>query len=159
MEFISRLETPCIYPPPPPPPPCNKSILPLLKDVVHTFDMQHHLISLFINYTNTLNPQQITAVDCSDQPIYALSKINQWMCPDFSFPRYFPLFGGLQEKALLIANGNLLGGLDNILGDAAIGTIGLETAVLDVDHYPQSKILSPIIRSSHLCLPQRSLYT
>ena len=119
------------------PPPCNKSILPILKDVVHTFHMQHHLISLFINYTNTLNPQQITAVDCSDQPIYALSKINQWMCPDISFPRYFPLFGGLHiENALLIANGNLLGGsgLDNILGVAAIDTIGLETAVLDVNH-------------------------
>ena len=101
--------------------------------------MQHDLILLFINYTNTLNPLQITAVDCSDQPIYALSKINQWMCPDFSFPRYF---GGLHiEKALLIANGNILGGswLDNILGGAAIDTIGLETAVLDVNHIHKAR--------------------
>ena len=27
-------------------PPCNRFILPLLKDVVHTFDMHHHLTSL-----------------------------------------------------------------------------------------------------------------
>ena len=59
------------------PPPCNKAILPLLRDVVHKFDMQHHLI------TNKLNPLQVTAVDCSDQPIYALSKMDQWLYPEF----------------------------------------------------------------------------
>ena len=119
------------------PPPCNKSILPLLKDVVHTLDMQHHLISIFIDYTKTLNPKQITAVDCSDQPIYALSKINHWLFPNFAIPRYFPLFGGLHiEKALLIAHGNLIGGsgLEDVLGDMRIETIGLQTAALDVNH-------------------------
>ena len=55
------------------PTPLNSSIFPLLKDVVHTLDMQHHLIKLCIEYTNTLSPQQVTAVDCLDQPIYALS--------------------------------------------------------------------------------------
>ena len=59
----------------PTPTPSNSSIFSLLKDVVHTLDIQHHLIKLCIKYTNTLNPQQVTAVDCSDQPIYALSKI------------------------------------------------------------------------------------
>ena len=63
----------------PTPPSCNSCIFPLLKDVVHTINMQHHLISLFIEYTHYLNPQQVTAVDCSDQPIFALSKINQWL--------------------------------------------------------------------------------
>ena len=53
----------------------NSSIFPLLNNVVHTLDMQHHLIKLYIEYTNTLNPQQVTALGCSDQPIYALSKI------------------------------------------------------------------------------------
>ena len=57
----------------PTPTPLNSSIFPLLKDVVHTLDIQHHLIKLCIEYTNTLSPQQVTAVDCLDQPIYALS--------------------------------------------------------------------------------------
>ena len=47
----------------------NSSIFSLLKDVVHTPDMQHYLIKLCIEYTNTLYCQQMTAVDCSDQPI------------------------------------------------------------------------------------------
>ena len=117
------------------PSPCNSAIFPLLKDVVHTMDMQPHLISLAIDYTEHLNPQQVTAVDCSDQPIYALSKINQWLFPKFAFPRYLPLFGALHiEKALLIANGNLTSGtgLNKLLGDQAIETIGLETASMSI---------------------------
>ena len=69
--------------------------------------MQHYLIRLCIEYTNNLNPQQVTAVDCSDQTIYALSKIIQLKYPEFAFPKYFALFGGLHiEKELLIANGH-----------------------------------------------------
>ena len=105
--------------------------------------MQHHLISLFIEYTHYLNPQQVTAVDCSDQPIFALRKINQWLYPNtFSFPRYFPLFGGLHiEKAALIANGHLVGGtgLNEILGDQSIDTVGLQTAFVDVNHIHKAR--------------------
>ena len=61
----------------PTPTPSNGSTFPLLKDAVHTSDMQHHLIKLCIAYTNTLNPQQVRVVDCSDQPIYTLSQIIQ----------------------------------------------------------------------------------
>ena len=59
------------------PTPCNCSILPLLKDVMHTPEMHCHLMKLCIDYTRTQNPQQVTAGDCPDQPIYALSKIIQ----------------------------------------------------------------------------------
>ena len=48
---------------------------PLLKDAEHASDIQHHLINIYIEYTNTLNPQQVAAVDCSSQSIYVLSKI------------------------------------------------------------------------------------
>ena len=48
--------------------------------------MKHHLIKICIEYTNTLSPQQVAAVDCSDQPIYALSKIIQWNYREFDFP-------------------------------------------------------------------------
>ena len=40
--------------------------------------MQHDLVKLCIEYRNTLNHQQVTTVNCLDQPIYALSKIIQW---------------------------------------------------------------------------------
>ena len=68
----------------PTPTPSNSSIFPFLKDVVHTPDLQHHLIKLCIEYTNILNPQQVTAADCSDQPICVLSKIIQWKYPKFA---------------------------------------------------------------------------
>ena len=78
------------------PPPSNSSFFPLVKDFVHTPHMEHHLIKLCVEYTNTLNPQQVTAVDCLDQTIYVLNKIIQWKYPEFAFPRYFALFGALQ---------------------------------------------------------------
>ena len=114
----------------------NSSIFQLLKEVVHTLYMQHHLRKLCIEYTNTLNPQQVTAVDCSDQLIYALSKIIQWKYLEFAFPKYFALFGALHiEKELLIANKHLVAGtgLDKILGDTSIDTAGLQTATVDVN--------------------------
>ena len=126
----------------PTPTPSNSSIFPLLKDVVHTLDMQHHVIKLCIEYTNTLSPQQVTAVDCLDQPIYALSKIIQWKYPEFAFPKYFALFAALHiEKELLIANGHLVAGtgLDEILGDTSIDTAGLETATVDLNHIHKAR--------------------
>ena len=99
--------------------------------------MQHHLISLFVEYTQTLNPQQLTTVYCSDQAIYAVSKIDQWFCPELAVPRYFALFGDVHiEKAMLVTHGNLIidSGLEDFLGDKQIETIGLQTAALDVNH-------------------------
>ena len=43
-----------------------------------------HLIRLCIEYTSTLNPQQVTAVDCSGQPIDALNKKIQWKYSEFA---------------------------------------------------------------------------
>ena len=73
--------------------------------------MKHHLIKLCIEYTNALNRQQKAVVDCSNQPIHALSKIIQWKYPEFAFSKYFALTGALHiEKELLIANGHLVSG-------------------------------------------------
>ena len=127
----------------PTPTPSNSSIFPLLKDVVHILDMQHHLIKPCIEYTNTLNPQQVTAVDCSDQPIYAFSKIIQWEYSEFAYSKYFALFGVLHtEKELMIVNGYLeagLTGLDEILGDTSIDTVGLQTTTVDVNHIHKAR--------------------
>ena len=117
--------------------------------------MQNLLNSLFIDYTETLNSAQITAVDCSDQPIYAFSNINQWLFPKFALPRYFALFGGLHiEKALLTAHGNLIGGsgLGKLLGDMQIETIGLQT---DVNHIHKGRYA--IVIGSNLYLPEEGI--
>ena len=75
-----------------------------LKDVLHTLDIEYYLIIVCIEYTNTLNSQQVTAVDCSDQPIYIPCKIIQWKYLEFAFPKYFALFGALHiETELLMA--------------------------------------------------------
>ena len=83
-----------------------------------------------------LSPQQVTTLDCLDQPIYSLSKIIQWIYPEFSFSKYFALFGELHiENKLLIGNGHLKArtGLEKILGDTSIDTVGLQTATVDAN--------------------------
>ena len=122
--------------------PSNSSIFPWLKDAVYTPDMQHLLIKLCIEYTNTLNPQQMTAVDCSDQPMYALSKIIQWKYPEFASPKYFTLFWAVHMEAeLLIENECLVAvtGLDKILGNTAIDKVGLQTATVDLNHIHKAR--------------------
>ena len=84
---------------------------------------------------NTLNPHQVTAVDCSDYPIHFFSKIIQWKYLTFSFWKYFDLFGAVHiEKELLKANGHLIAGigLGEILGDTSNNTAGLQTSGMDV---------------------------
>ena len=142
----------------PNPTPSNSSIFSVLKDVVHTPYMQHHPIKPGIEYKNTLNSHQVTAVDCSDQPVYALSKIIQWKYPKFEFPKYFALFGVLLiEKELLIANGHLVPGtgLDKILGHTSIITAALQTATVDVNHIHKARYSVQLsVVSIYTCLEQ-----
>ena len=102
--------------------------------------MKHHLIKICIEYTNTLSPQQVAAVDCSDQPIYALSKIIQWNYREFDFSMYSALSLHI-KKELLIANRQLVAGarLEDILGDTSIYTVGLQTANVDVNHIHKAR--------------------
>ena len=97
---------------------------------------------------NTLNPHQVTAVDCSDYPIHFLSKIIQWKYLVFPFRNYLDLFGALHnKKESLKVNGHLVAGigLGEILGDTSINTAGLQTAAMDVNLYPESLVLSSTI--------------
>ena len=84
----------------------------------------------------------MTAVCCSDQPIYVLSKIIQWKYPEFEFSKYSSLFGALHiEKELLIANEHLVAGtgLEEILDDTSIYIAGLQTATVDVNHIHKAR--------------------
>ena len=114
-------------------------------------DMQHHLIKLCTDYTNTLNSQQVAAVDCSNQRIYALTKIMQCKSPEFSFQKYFALFATLhiETESLIVKRHLVVGtGLGKILSDKSIDIAGLKTAIVDVNYthkasyYVQLSVLS-----------------
>ena len=111
-------------------PPGINTILPMLRDKVHTLNTQAHIMKLNIKWTENLNPGQ-TPVDVSDQPVYALTKTLQYRCPD-EFSNYFPLFGQLHiEQALLVVHGLLIkgSGLFEILTQNKFSTIGMGAAV------------------------------
>ena len=116
--------------------PLHPRIIPfsIIKRCRHAPDMQHHLIKTCIKFTNTLNPQQVAAVDCSDQSMYALSKIVQTMGTCILEVLHI-------KKELLIANGHLVAGtrLEGILSDTSIHTVGLQTATVDVNHIHKAK--------------------
>ena len=106
------------------------TILPVLRDKVHTLNTQAHIMKLNIKWTEILNPGQ-TPVDVSDQPVYALTKTLQYLFPD-EFGNYFALFGQLHiEQALLIIHGLLIkgSGLPEILTQNKFSTIGMGAAV------------------------------
>ena len=73
-------------------------------------------------------------MDCSDQPVFALTKELQFRFPEL-FQNYFPLFGGLHIKqSLLDLHGQLSKGSGSmeILNLQKLSTIGL-SAVVDVN--------------------------
>ena len=126
----------------------KSSIFPLLKNFVHTPE-----------YTNTLNLQQLIAVDCSDQLIYAISKMIQSKYSVIAFPKDFALFGALHiKKELLIANGHLVAGtgLNEIVGDTPIDTAGLQTTTADVNHVPKARFFLLTICCVDIHLFERS---
>ena len=79
-------------------PPGINTILPLLQDKVSTFNMQAHLMQLYMKCTAVLNPGH-TPVDVSDQPAYALTKGLQFRHPEM-FSQFFPIFRQLHMSNL-----------------------------------------------------------
>ena len=79
------------------------TILPLIREKVHTLNTQYHCMEIISKTIQLLNPNQ-TPVDTCDQSVYALTKLIQWAFPDiFGNTKYFSIFGGLHiEKSLLI---------------------------------------------------------
>ena len=73
--------------------------MPLLRETVHTLNMQYHCTQINkINKStvNTVNPGQ-TPVDISDQPVYALTREIQWRYP-IEFQNYFSMMGALHRE-------------------------------------------------------------
>ena len=101
-------------------------------------------MKIAIAYTNYLNPGQVV-VGCSDLPLYALKKVIQMACTSLFGKSYFAFMGGLHiEQAALVCIGQLIKGtgMGDIIGAASLDTIGLETAVCDVNNIKKHAIPS-----------------
>ena len=115
------------------------AIMPLLRDPVHTLEMQYHCMEINVNTINALHPGQ-TPVDTCDQPVYALTKEVQWRYP-LKFQRYFSLMGALHiEQSFLIIHGQLIkgSGLENILNSNNFSLIGT-SSIVDVNHIKRAR--------------------
>ena len=78
------------------------SILPLIKEPIHTLKAQYHCVNITKITISNINPGQIPADTC-DQPVYAITKEIQWRYPaELSDAQYFTILGGLHiEQSLL----------------------------------------------------------
>ena len=117
------------------------SLFPLIDYKSSTVELQHHLMKLTVEYTQYLNPGQID-VGCSDQALYALQKTIQWAYPKLFGETYFAFMGGLHvEQAALVCIGQLItgSGMDDIVTNASLDTVGLTTAVCDVNNIKKAR--------------------
>ena len=90
-------------------PPRINTITPLIWDKVATLNTQGHCTLGNIKCNKIINPDQ-TPVDCTDQPIFTLTKKLQFRFPKM-FQNYFPLFVALHIKhSLLVLLGQLFKG-------------------------------------------------
>ena len=104
-----------------------------MRDKVAILNTHGHCMLENIKCTKIINPGQIP-VDCSDQPVFALTKELQFRFPKI-VQNYFSLFEGLHiEQSLLVLNGQLIkgSGLMKILNLQKLSTIQF-SAVVDVN--------------------------
>ena len=115
------------------------SILPLIKEPVHTLKAQYHCMNIIKTTISNINPGQIPADTC-DQPVYAITKEIQLRYPaEFSDDQYFTILGGLHiEKSLLGIHGEIIA----VCGLAEINNlslVGASIAALDVSDIKRSR--------------------
>ena len=119
-------------------PGCN-AIMPLLRDPVHTLQMQVHCMKINQSTVKALNPEQ-TPVDVSDLPVFALTKEALLRFGEL-FPQYFPMMGALHiEQVFLICHGQLIlgSGLPDILKISNLSLLGT-SAIVDVNDIKRAR--------------------
>ena len=112
------------------------SIMPLIRDKVHTLDTQYHCMKIIAETIKVINPDQ-TPIDICDQPVFALTKQIRWKFPSlFNIQKYFSFFGDLHvEKSLLVIHGEFIKGigLAEILGTCNLSVIGAQNTLVNAN--------------------------
>ena len=120
--------------------------LPLIDHKANALELQYHVMKTSMEYTQYLIPGQVT-VCVSDQPLFALKRSIQLARPD-EFRNYFCFMGGLHiEQAALVCLGQLITGtgLDDIISKTSLDTVGLKTAVCDVNNIKKARYTLQVI--------------
>ena len=122
-------------------PPVINIILPLLRDKVHTLNMQAHCMLLNINPFKVLIEGQ-TPVKTCNQPLFALSMGDRYRNPKL-FNDYAVQFGAHIEQSFLGTHADLINGsgLLEIINHLNFTTIGLSglTAIADVSSIKRAR--------------------
>ena len=122
-------------------PPVINIILPLLRDKVHTLNMQAHCMLLNINPFKVLIEGQ-TPVKTCNQPLFALSMGDRYRNPKL-FNDYAVQFGAHIEQSFLGTHADLINGsgLLEIINHLNFTTIGLSglTAIADVSSIKRTR--------------------
>ena len=101
---------------------------------------------MVVDYTKYLNPGQVT-VGTSYLPLYALKRSIQMAYPE-EFEGYFCFVGGLHiGQAALVCIGQLIkgSGLNDIGDVASLDTVGLKTAVCDVNNIKKARCTLQVV--------------
>ena len=101
---------------------------------------------MVVDYTKYLKPGQVT-VGTSYLPLYALKRSIQMAYPE-EFEGYFCFMGRLHiGQAALVCIGQLIKGSGlNDIGDAAsLDTVGLKTAVCDVNNIEKARYTLQVV--------------
>ena len=120
--------------------------MPLIHYKPSSVELQYHLMKIVVDYTKYLNSGQVTA-GVSYLPLYALKRSIQMAYPE-EFEGYFCFMGVLHiEQAALVCIGQLKkgSGLDDIVDAASLDTVGLKTAVCDVNNIKKARYTLQVV--------------
>ena len=129
------------------------SMLLVIDHVVHDAAFQYHSLCISQDNTSYFNPGQ-TTVSCTDQPLYALKKLLIWAYPshflkagsftldEFAFVRPHHI-----KQVFLVCTGEIVKGtgLEDLLSSTGLSTVGLSTAMCDVNYIEKYRYSGQVV--------------
>ena len=140
-------------------PPTTIALMPLFREVSHSFATIIHCMKTNQEATQLLNPGQ-KPVLTMDQPLYALGKQIQWKFPDvYGEDKYVMMLGPLHiEMAGLKMIGDLLDGTGwtNAIAQAEVTTKGTADSFIHASHVARTRRAHQVTSSSLYILQRQA---
>ena len=140
-------------------PPTTIALMPLFREVSHSFATIIHCMKTNQEATQLLNPGQ-KPVLTMDQPLYALEKQIQWKFPDvYGEDKYVMMLGPLHiEMAGLKMIGDLLDGTGwtNAIAQAEVTTKGTADSFIHASHVARTRRAHQVTASSLYILQRQA---